>query len=43
MLQSSAEYWYLHQTTNSQSQDDCDTNQQPSQVWNEEDIEILEK
>lgn len=40
-LQSSAEYWYLHQTTNSQSQDDYDTNQLPSQVWNKEDIEIF--
>lgn len=40
-LQSSAEYWYLHQTTNSQSQGDYDTNQLPSQVWNKEDIEIL--
>lgn len=37
-LQSSAEYWYLHQTTNSQSQDDYDTNQPPFQVWNKEDI-----
>lgn len=40
-LQSSAECWYPHQTANSQSQGDCDTNQQPSQAWNKEGIQTL--